>query len=665
MSIVFALLASVVVMSISAPSALGTNSSGSVLEIQVAGQGSIPSDATSAVLNIASARASADGFVVAWPCGSPRPDTASLNYRKGQPISNATIIAIGDGGKICLANSTDTDLIVDANAALTATTGVVTANPIRIHDTRDSSPNEAGATLEIQVSGRNNVPEDSEAAVLNIAAARGANNGFVTAWPCGDPRPTASSLNYRAGEAVSNATIIAIGDGGKICLSSSTSADLVVDLNGIVSGNADFAGGAPIRLLDTRGGNPNGAGATHEVAIAGAGIAPANATAAVINIAATNATAAGFVTAWPCGTPRPNAASLNYGTAGAISNSTTVGIGDDGKICLFTSTSADLVVDVNGAFEGDDLATFPPVRLEDTRITDTSGGGGDGDTTTTGGDGDTTTTGGGGGGDTTTTGGGGDTTTPTPSGTQFFESFDGNTGLDRFRTGLFHRDDTVITQHSWQGDHDLDCNAPPTERTIDRNDIDGWRYLCKDHLMTSIGDTSGYSVGWFSPDQVFDSITEVCWDVNLTDLGSRQWWKVAVLSTSAPDIMSEVAASELSDLNGSDRAIASYGGVGGWKGKMRIGDERQDWFGMDSGDDKKTRYPACFRDNGNGTLTFTMTGPKDGGAVSTESFTSAGSFPDGPLKVVFQDHNYTPTKSDNGVGTPVGFTWHWDNIIIS
>ena len=63
-------------------------------------------------------------------------------------------------------------------------------------------------------------------------------------------------------------------------------------------------------------------------------------------------------------------------------------------------------------------------------------------------------------------------------------------------------------------------------------------------------------------------------------------------------------------------------------------------------------------------MTFTMTGPKDGGAVATESFTVNGSFPSGPVKVVFQDHNYTPTKSDNGVGTPVGFTWHWDNLIV-
>ena len=107
--------------------------------------------------------------------------------------------------------------------------------------------------------------------------------------------------------------------------------------------------------------------------------------------------------------------------------------------------------------------------------------------------------------------------------------------------------------------------------------------------MTSVGDTSGYSVAWFSPKQTFASVRQVCWDVNLTNLGNRQWWKVAVVSTSGPDIMSEVAASELSGIEGSDRAVASWGGVGGARGKLRIGEDRMDYFDMLADNDKATR----------------------------------------------------------------------------
>ena len=47
--------------------------------------------------------------------------------------------------------------------------------------------------------------------------------------------------------------------------------------------------------------------------------------------------------------------------------------------------------------------------------------------------------------------------------------------------------------------------------------------------MTSIGDTAGYSTGWFTPKQTFTTRRTVSWDVNLTDLGGRQWWEVAIV----------------------------------------------------------------------------------------------------------------------------------------
>ncbi len=41
--------------------------------------------------------------------------------------------------------------------------------------------------------------------------------------------------------------------------------------------------------------------------------------------------------------------------------------------------------------------------------------------------------------------------------------------------------------------------------------------------------------------------------------------------------------------------------------------------------------------------------------------TAPGSFPDGEVRVVFADHNYTPRKDLPPGGT---FTWHWDDIQI-
>ena len=181
--------------------------------------------------------------------------------------------------------------------------------------------------------------------------------------------------------------------------------------------------------------------------------------------------------------------------------------------------------------------------------------------------------------------------------------------------------------------------------------------------MTAMGDVDGYSIVAFSPKQTFDDVSSVEFDVNLTDLGNRQWWKVGVLSTSncpALDIRcmySDVDAADLpTNLATPGRLIASWAGglSGGYPGGMKIGNTSTSG-GFDAGSDKMTRHPVSLVDNGNGSVTFTVAGV---------SRTVAGSFPQCPCRVVFYDHNYTPNKNEFGPGVQDGYTWHWDNIII-
>ena len=55
-----------------------------------------------------------------------------------------------------------------------------------------------------------------------------------------------------------------------------------------------------------------------------------------------------FVTAFPCGEPRPLAASLNFAAGQTIANSVTVKVGVSGAVCLYVSSGTDLVADVDG-----------------------------------------------------------------------------------------------------------------------------------------------------------------------------------------------------------------------------------------------------------------------------------------------------------------------------
>jgi hypothetical protein len=183
-----------------------------------------------------------------------------------------------------------------------------------------------------------------------------------------------------------------------------------------------------------------------------------------------------------------------------------------------------------------------------------------------------------------------------------------------------------------------------------------------------VGDTSGYSIGWFSPNQTFSSVREVDFDVNLTDLKDRQWWKVGVVSEArynstcngsccgpAPGfLVSGVGSDDLpTSLATSDLFAATWSGgaSAGYPGGMKIGNTNTNATSNPTPNDKMTRHPVRLVDNRNGTITFTVAGV---------SATANGSFPACPCRVVFYDHNYTPDKD----GTPQGHTWHWDNIIV-
>jgi hypothetical protein len=111
-----------------------------------------------------------------------------------------------------------------------------------------------------------------------------------------------------------------------------------------------------------------GAGGTVEIPIAGVGGVPADASAVVLNVTATGATADGFVTVWPCGEQRPEASNLNYAAREDTASLVISKIGSNGKVCAFTSAPLNLIADVSGYFPPDGQFTgVNPVRKLDTR----------------------------------------------------------------------------------------------------------------------------------------------------------------------------------------------------------------------------------------------------------------------------------------------------------
>ena len=58
----------------------------------------------------------------------------------------------------------------------------------------------------------------------------------------------------------------------------------------------------------------------------------------------------GYITAYPCDTPRPNAPNLNYTGGQTIPNNVIVKTGTGGTVCWYSQQTTHLIADINGAF---------------------------------------------------------------------------------------------------------------------------------------------------------------------------------------------------------------------------------------------------------------------------------------------------------------------------
>ena len=91
---------------------------GTVTELTVTGRGSVPTNASTVVLNVTVTEPTASGFVTAYPCGIDLPLASNLNYFVDTTVAIAVIVKVGSNGKVCLFNSGPTQLIADVNGYL-------------------------------------------------------------------------------------------------------------------------------------------------------------------------------------------------------------------------------------------------------------------------------------------------------------------------------------------------------------------------------------------------------------------------------------------------------------------------------------------------------------------------------------------------------------------
>jgi hypothetical protein len=271
----------------------------------------------------------------------------------------------------------------------------VPVTPTRLLDTRTTGgPLAAGVTRNLTVAGGTlPVPLNATGVVVNVTVTNTSANSFLTVFPAGSSLPLASNLNWTPGKTIANLVEVPVGAGGAISMYNlAGSTDVVVDLEGyFVTGTTSTAGGevalTPARITDTRAGSGYAnagstlaAGATLDVQVRGVGGVPATGVSgAILNVTATNTTAASFLTVWPKNATRNTVSNLNWVAGQTVPNRVFVPIDmTTGMISIYNpSGSVDVIVDVGGYFTdataaGNAFTPQSPTRIADTRTNATT-----------------------------------------------------------------------------------------------------------------------------------------------------------------------------------------------------------------------------------------------------------------------------------------------------
>ncbi|WP_128976316.1 hypothetical protein [Streptomyces roseicoloratus] len=265
-------------------------------------------------------------------------------------------------------------------SSLTTVPGTYTpVTPARLLDTRSGlgapkakvGPN---GTVLLKVGGRGGVPtEGLTSVVLNVTATNATADSFVSVYPYGTLRTSASSLNFTAGKTTANLVTVPVTDGYVQLYNKNGSVDLLADVAGYYqegTAASSYEAVTPTRLMDTRTGTgvPKakvGAGRTVTLGVTEPGV-----TAVAMNVTATNATATSFVAAYPYGTTRPDVSNLNFTAGQTVPNLVIVPV-KDGRITFYNRAgSVDVIADVAGYFKqgtGSVFTGMQPKRMMDTR----------------------------------------------------------------------------------------------------------------------------------------------------------------------------------------------------------------------------------------------------------------------------------------------------------
>ena len=329
--------------------------------LTVAGKGGVPaSNVTAVALEVTAVSPAAAGYLIAYPAGKTRPGVSDLNFASGQAATNLIVVPL-NGGKASIYNggAGTLDLTADVAGYYAGNSGskLTTMTPSRLLNTTTGAgaakaPVAAHGTVALTVTGRFAIPATGVTAVaLTVTALSPKAAGALTVYPNGTSRPTATSLSFAAGQAVTSLVIVRLVNGkASLYNNSAGTVQLYADAVGYYSAKgSSFLPLTAQRVLDTRsglGGSGQGllphASAVTRVASVAA-LAGKNVTAVALEVTVTGAQQAEPLTAFADSASLPSASSLRFAVSRGVTGFVIVPV-VNGSIDFYNNSAGTIAV---------------------------------------------------------------------------------------------------------------------------------------------------------------------------------------------------------------------------------------------------------------------------------------------------------------------------------
>jgi PKD repeat protein len=304
------------------------------------------------------------GSIVMYPDETSRPSLTTVQFQAGQTAENNALARTGEASNdVDVYNNSDGTLNLNVTAygleedMSPAGYGGIgdTYIPVTPATVQPAKEIVAKHDTVIPVAGKDGVPADASAVVLEVTSSHSSAAGSFETW-AEDNRlnTTLSGSSWAKGQQATGLATVPVK--GRVILynNSAGTAWLSAQVVGYYRSPAPSTGSvflpaAPARMESLKLAGKHSV----KVVIAGRDGVPAKgATAALVNLAASGSGAGGTLVAYPDGTARPSGPSVSFGKKQAVAGQAIVKVGSDGAIDVYNAGTypVNLTVDLDGSY---------------------------------------------------------------------------------------------------------------------------------------------------------------------------------------------------------------------------------------------------------------------------------------------------------------------------